>query len=272
MHEQSDQYYLAFARDLAIEAGNMAEKQFRNSHGWLKGDSSWVTQTDVDIQAMLEEAIKNRFPDHHFLGEEEQKGEKSTSGEGFLWVVDPIDGTDSFATGLPVWGISIALLRDGDPLVGVFYQPITRELYCSTTLGDPSLVFQPGRAGESVRAIHVAISPTFDGRSALFIPSDFQRYFNSDFKGKHRSLGSVAAHVAAVARGAGVGAIFNCHLWDIAAVELILRQAGGGFFNLETEEPLYGRDYANASQLPWTIAAGSKENFLKLKSSLTLRS
>lgn len=115
---------LAFAEDLADTARPLAMHSFRTALDIVsKADASPVTQADRAIEALLRARIEARFPEHGIFGEE--MGVKP--GQGPVWVVDPIDGTKSFVTGLPLFGTLIALVDEGRPLVGVIDMPALGE-------------------------------------------------------------------------------------------------------------------------------------------------
>lgn len=267
----SDDYCLAFAEKLALRAGRYAVTQFRHVDAWQKDNATFVTQADVDIQTDIERAIFERFPDHAVLGEERTKNAKPTGEEPVVWVVDPIDGTESYLNGLPIWGISIALFVGGKPRVGVFHLPLLGETYSATRDGEAMLTLHAPQGETEARAIHVNPDPTINGRSVLFVPSDFHRHFTSLFPGKQRSLGSIAAHACIVARGAAQGAVMNPYLWDVAAVGLILERAGGRLLNLESGEPMEMGRYLNGSRMPFCLAAANITSHAKFKPLLTRR-
>ena len=117
--------YLAFASELAEAARGVILPYFRNA-GLVeaKGDGSPVTAADRGAEALLRERIADRFPQHGIVGEEfgaEQEGAE------FVWVIDPIDGTGAFVSGLPTFGTLIGLLQEGRPLLGVLEQPVLGE-------------------------------------------------------------------------------------------------------------------------------------------------
>lgn len=117
---------LAFAEALAREAGLMALQAFGGVQAvdW-KPDDSPVTATDRAIEALLRRAIQARYPQHAILGEEE--GGAEAPDPGLCWILDPIDGTRSFARGIPVFGIQIALAWQGKPVLGVIHLPALGE-------------------------------------------------------------------------------------------------------------------------------------------------
>lgn len=97
-----------------------------------KPDRSLVTKADRDAESALREKINATFPDHGIIGEE--WGTERENAE-FVWTVDPIDGTISFATGVPLFGTLIGLLHKGEPVLGLIHQPILRQLCIGTDEG-----------------------------------------------------------------------------------------------------------------------------------------
>jgi inositol-phosphate phosphatase/L-galactose 1-phosphate phosphatase/histidinol-phosphatase len=112
-----------------------------------KNDASPVTVADKNAETAMRTLVKRRYPSHAIFGEEhgiELGLEKSDDKKHeYLWVFDPIDGTKSFITGKPLWGTLIALLRDGEPVLGVLEQPVLKERWIgckgtqTTFNGDP---------------------------------------------------------------------------------------------------------------------------------------
>jgi histidinol-phosphatase len=120
-----------------------------------------VTAADRDAEAAMRRLIKTEFPDHGIVGEE--FGAERDRAD-FVWVIDPIDGTRSFISGLPVWGTLIGLLKDGEPLIGMMAQPFTRERF----VGDGSRAWYRGPGGDSDLAARPC--PSVD-RATLFTTS-----------------------------------------------------------------------------------------------------
>jgi len=121
----------AFALTLAHDVRPLSRRHFRQPLGiTLKADASPVTCADREVEAALRQAIRERYPEHGLLGEEEG----GRIAEGWTWVVDPIDGTKSFICGVPLYGTLIALLQEGRPVLGVIDMPALDECW----VGDPS--------------------------------------------------------------------------------------------------------------------------------------
>ena len=117
--------YLEFAKDIAYQAGKIMLKYFNQNNGAsYKGDKTIVTLADKEINSYLIKKVKEQYPEHSVDGEEEQFGQSN-----FVWVCDPVDGTAMYARHIPVAVFSLALVIDGVPNVGVVYDPFTDSLY-----------------------------------------------------------------------------------------------------------------------------------------------
>ncbi len=222
----------AYAADLARQAGVLAREGFQRFDIGLKDDGTEVTETDAAVEGFIRQQIAERFPDDLFLGEETSQAEEFTAlagtGAGRVWVVDPIDGTASFARGLPVWGVSIAVFEAGAVIAGCFHNPLTGEMFA--TCAD-------GGAVSGARALRCAGKAALDRDDLMLVLSRFHSRFRTDFPGKTRSLGSTAAHLCYLASGAA-SAMFvtGAGLWDIAAGYEIARRAGACFRYLDGRE------------------------------------
>jgi len=131
--------YRTFIQELARESGDFIRPLYR--HGSVavefKADQSPVTEADRGAEELMRARIAQRFPQHGIIGEE--FGSERADAE-FVWVLDPVDGTKSFITGVPLWGTLIALLHRGQPVLGCIHQPILNQLMLGdgreTTLND----------------------------------------------------------------------------------------------------------------------------------------
>ena len=118
------------AVELGEAAGPIALRYFRTPldvHNKLaEGGFDPVTRADREVEAFIRDAIAQRFPDHAILGEEHGRRPGAAAWE---WVIDPIDGTRSFISGSPAWGILIGLMHEQRPLAGVVHVPYLRETF-----------------------------------------------------------------------------------------------------------------------------------------------
>jgi histidinol phosphatase-like enzyme (inositol monophosphatase family) len=115
--------WLDFACRLAQESGAiLREAATVRPDVELKPDRSFVTALDARIERRMREMLADRFPGHGIIGEEEAPADGDAD---LVWVLDPIDGTAAFIAGLPVYGTLIALMREGEPILGIVDHPIT---------------------------------------------------------------------------------------------------------------------------------------------------
>jgi myo-inositol-1(or 4)-monophosphatase len=146
--------FAAFVDRLATVSGEAILPFFRTSLGVENkggtGAFDPVTAADRAAETAMRTLIRESFPDHGIVGEE--FGNERTEAE-YVWVLDPIDGTKSFITGMPAWGTLIALTRAGEPVYGMMHQPFTREHFT----GDSNSARYRGPAGD--RALHVRRCP-----------------------------------------------------------------------------------------------------------------
>ncbi len=136
---------LDFMHVLADAAAAETLPRFRNGTAVankLEGGFDPVTEADQAAEAAIRQHIKAHFPDHGIMGEE--YGSEGLERE-YVWVIDPIDGTRAFISGLPVWGTLIGLYRDGRACLGLMDQPFTGERYVAD--GEGSHYRGPGRQG-----------------------------------------------------------------------------------------------------------------------------
>jgi myo-inositol-1(or 4)-monophosphatase len=142
--------FAVFVERLAAASGDAILPFFRTSLGvenkGVAGNFDPVTAADRAAETAMRTLIRENFPDHGIIGEE--FGNERTDAE-YVWVLDPIDGTKSFITGMPAWGTLIALTRGGEPVYGMMHQPFTRERFT----GDSRSARYNGPTGE--RALRV---------------------------------------------------------------------------------------------------------------------
>lgn len=198
---------------VAREAGNLALSYFGHTTGTLKPDSSWVTEADLAVEAFVREAIQSAHPDDTIIGEETPIDPVDPSRR--VWAIDPIDGTRAFNHGFPVWGVSIGLLEDGKPEAGAIVLPALNDLYHA----DGKNAFLNG-------ALLRLPTASIDTNAVLLVSEDAYRAQSITYPGTLLSLGSAAAHLCYVARGAAVGAMDQACLWDYAAAAAILQSVG----------------------------------------------
>ena len=240
---------LDFLIALAQEAGEIARRWFRHTTVEMKGDATPVTQADREVEAFLTAELRRAYPDYGILGEE---GADLDEHARFRWVLDPIDGTNAFAAGLPVWGISIGLMEGIKPLAGVVYLPAVNDLF-AVGLEGPAML-----NGRPIRVIEDGpITP----QSIIMSAADGHLRWDIRFPGKVRAFGSCTAHFCYVAAGSALAGL-NTHtaIWDIAAALPILERAGGRA-ELFGGGPLPMESAARGEKIPEPILFGSPAYF-----------
>ncbi len=220
---------LAFALDLAARAGIVLMDHYERleqiNH---KSARDVVTEADHLSEALILEAIRARYPDDAILAEETGehraiKGEAPTSGRGRVWIVDPLDGTVNYANGLPVFCVSIGLVIDGVPAVGVILDPTRADVFAATADGPSTLNGRPVRASEKEKLSDYVISMALNGRAATSRARHVRKAIRIS-----RNMGSAALALAYVANGRFDAFIQQGGLssWDVAAAGLIAERGG----------------------------------------------
>ncbi|MCB1152296.1 inositol monophosphatase [bacterium] len=227
--------------DAAREGGRLALSLRGDLDRQIKDDGSIVTNADLAVQELVVERLSKLFPDVGMIGEEE--GLRDLDGKDAIFAIDPIDGTDCYQRGYPHFGVSIGLIEGDTCTLGVFYNPVLEMMYAVDTGERPTL---NGRAFSI--AEEQANHKTQEG-PLLLAPSNFHRHFITDFRGKIRSLGSMAHHLCYVASGYATATLaMNTHIWDVVAGVALIQAAGGAFKTL-SGEPFDPRAYLHGGWL-----------------------
>lgn len=230
---------LEFALSLADAAETAIMPVFRKCTVSLKSDGTEVTEADKHAEDAMREIIGRHFPKHQVLGEEFGGSQEPTKES--LWVLDPIDGTTSFALGLPIFGTLIAYLENGEPQVGVIHFPAMGETVYAAKGGGCWFRVR-GETPQRVRASQTAsIAEAFVSAGGTK-PSDIQppetgrcTKLSSLIPGprKFRFISDCVQH-ALVAQGRIDAAIDpEMNPWDIAALIPCVEEAGGVISDLE---------------------------------------
>ena len=203
-----------------------------------KGPGDFVSNADLFTEKKLIEFIKKNRPNDAILSEE--CGEIPPQNESsYMWVIDPIDGTNNFLHAIPFFAISLALIRHKEVIAGVIYNPITNEIYYAekgqgaflmTPTGDVRLrVSGRKKLEESMVATNSYALRTVNGLIDKIINHPFC----------FRCVGSTALALAQVAAGQ-LDVFFDCrsHIWDLAAGYLLVQEAGGIVQNFDGKKDL----------------------------------
>jgi myo-inositol-1(or 4)-monophosphatase len=207
-------------------AGQRAMEEINFTKVSIKNGRELVTQADARCQEIIINRIKETYPDHGFIAEESAEGkilkQPPRGNERLWWVIDPIDGTNNFAHKLLLFTVSIAVVYEGEPIVGVVFEPATDSIFTAVKGGEAQLNSRRVTSGEEA----------MNGFSSIGLDSHFDKGVPNWAceimqRTKYRNLGSTALQLAHVARGSFVAAIASCpKLWDMAAGVLIADSAG----------------------------------------------
>ena len=219
---------LAFATDLAQQAGVILIDTYgRVATIDYKSKRDVVTDADYASERLIIEAIKGRYPDDAILAEEsgEHAGilRDDGSGNGRTWVIDPLDGTVNYANGIPFYCVSIGLVVDDVPSVGVVLDPARDDLYSAAVDGPACLGGEPVHASTKGTLSDYVVSLAVIGRGGLARERRIAPQIRI-----HRRMGSAALALAYVANGRFDAFVQNGGLspWDVAAAGLIAERAG----------------------------------------------
>ncbi|MGI9485787.1 MAG: inositol monophosphatase family protein [Geminicoccaceae bacterium] len=190
-----------------------------------KGMQDLVSLADRQTEDVIRAGLSQAFPDDAIIGEE--GGTEAAAAAGPLWIIDPIDGTMNFLRGVPYWSVAVALVVDGQLMMGITYDPVHDELYTARRGGG---AFRNGQA--------IRVSGTDDPRHAV-IGATFSFKMSVDAYGSllttilkagsdHRRLGSTALMMAHVSDGRlDACATLMCNSWDVIGGLMLVEEAGG---------------------------------------------
>lgn len=208
-----------FAMDSIIELGKESLSYYGKGRDSVKFDEDLVTEAELHLANAFEGLLKARFPEHQIFEQSKIADDYTHDEKRYLWIFDPIDGVDNFQSGIPIWGISIALLENFWPVFGAFHMPATGDLFHARA---------DGKAYRGNDEIAIPTRNTVDDESILLTYSRFHLNYTSEFPGKIRDLGCTSAHICYVATGRADAAIIaNESYQDLAAARIIIEAAGG---------------------------------------------
>ena len=209
-------------RDAAREAGEIARRFFRSGQEtaarvWFKDGNSPVTEADIAVDNFLKGRLLTLVPKAQWLSEE-TVDDPARLGHPLVWIVDPIDGTRAFAAGHPDWSVSIGLVRAGQPVLGIVHAPTHNRLYEATQGGGAYCNGKP-----------IAVSATDEPLRVAGPRPLIERFERRNGPVVHLpKVPSLALRLVRVADGSidlGLVSAKSAD-WDIAAADLILREAG----------------------------------------------
>ena len=225
----NDEKILRTAQEAAFQAGKYLKENYkpdRRPEIEFKGDIDLVTEKDRESQKIIYRILKENFPGHSILGEEDLNVEKDKE---LLWLLDPLDGTTNFAHSLPMFSVSIAFLVEGKTRAGVVYVPLLDEMFYAVKGGGAFLnkkkitVSKERDLGKSL----LATGFPYDRRVSKVNNVDHFNKFIVKARGIRR-MGSAAIDLSYTAAGRFDGFWeIKLNPWDTAAAFLFVEEAGG---------------------------------------------
>jgi len=258
MRQPDTRQYLQAGLAAVLEAGPIALEYFRKRitvEDKRQGDYyDPVTEADRRIEALIRQRLLQAFPDHRIAGEEH-----GTVGEGSTyWIIDPIDGTRSFISGMPTWGILLGLVVEDRPLVGIMHQPFTGETWFADPEGGARLRIGSTESPLRTRAdADLADAVLYSTHPTMFQqPELLERYRRLSSRCRLQRWGGDCYAFALVAQGS-IDLMVDSSLmpYDILPLVPIIEGAGGVVTDLSGGTPLDGGTVVAAANATLHAAA-----------------
>ena len=226
---------LDYAVKLAHRAGQHTAKYFATAIAVeTKSDQSPVTIADRETEQLCRQQINQDWPRHGIIGEE--FGTTPDQGSGYTWVIDPIDGTKSFISGLPLYTVLLALLQDGQPILGVIHQPILQETVFAAVGQGCFYNNAPTRIRPCTQLADAWMMCTDPTHLLKSQPVAAPRLFDS--VKISRSWGDGYGYLMLASGRADLMIDPAMNLWDVACLRPIIEEAGGVLTDLQGQRAL----------------------------------
>ena len=235
--------YKKFVKSVTAESGEIIKKYFRTNISIdTKEDNTQVTIADRATEELIRKRIEKEFPEHGIIGEE--FGTTNENAE-YKWVLDPIDGTISFLCGTITFGTLISLLKNGEPILGVFHQPILDELL----IGDNNIT--------QLNDINVKVKDINNISDAILLTTDHLSFEEFQDLGKfenlirkvklYRQWGDCYGYYLLASGFAHIMIDPIMSYWDTMALVPIINGAGGIITDYQGNDPVKGESIIAAS-------------------------
>ncbi|WP_234571944.1 histidinol-phosphatase [Rhodohalobacter sp. 614A] len=223
------------AVEFAKAGGKSTLNYFKKSFDLeFKSDDTPVTNADRNAEKIIREMIHKHFPDHGIIGEEFGRENENSD---VVWVLDPIDGTQSFIHGIPFYTTLIGILIKGRPEVGIIYAPALDEIASAAT-----------GLGCTLNGSEIHVRKCDELSKATFLTTDVTTYGEHGFQKPldsllestriHRTWGDAYGHLMVAAGRADIMIDPILSIWDAAALLPIIKEAGGSFSDVHGEETI----------------------------------
>ena len=237
--------FLKIAKQAALEAGEIIKKYSgKTTQKNIKHEdiSDFATEADLEAEKKIVAILSTAFPNHNILAEENTRIDNKSE---YTWVIDPLDGTFSFSVGIPYYSVSIGLLKDNKPFMGVIYNISMNQL---------SWAEKDKGAYQNGERIYVSGREKLEG-SAVSLELGHRQKRSEKINryilplilkiGYPYSFGSAVATLGTLACGILDAYIVEAWIWDLAAGAIIIKEAGGKVTDLEGKEPDWSKERLN---------------------------
>jgi myo-inositol-1(or 4)-monophosphatase len=251
---------LVFARDQAARTARQLKNGSGHAAASLKRDGTVLTESDIESDRRLGAAIRARYPEHGVLSEE---SDLVFRGHEWCWVIDPIDGTTNYARGFPIWGVLMALLHRGQPVLGVADFPMLGEQYWAARGRGAWLNGEPIRAATLDRDENGRPRPE---KTHLFACCTRTLRFGAPaVPMKVRVPGNTGYDLAMIAKGTCIGSLdMAVHVWDVAALWPITHEAGAILMSESVDDVFPLREGTNYGAVQFSLLAACCADFQPL--------
>ena len=240
-----------FAMDVIHQVGEKALAFYGKGESRTKFDEQLVTEAELQLSGFFERQLTDRFPDHHLFKDTFESTQYTHEGDRYLWVFDPLDGVANFQAGIPIWAVTLSLIENFWPVLGVVFMPATGDLFHALAGKQAYWGNQP---------IRISNIDTINDESLLLTYSRFHQHYRPVFPGKIRALGCTSAHICYVAMGRADAAIVSHESFqDLAAARVIVESAGGKLGRMDGSE-FFLEDYFNGERIEGHLLASAPDH------------
>ncbi len=248
-----------FAMDAIRSAGQEALPHYGKGRADLKFDEELVTEAELKLSEFFQSRLNAYFPEHRIFLNNHESVDYTHEKKRYLWVFDALDGVANFQAGIPVWGMSLALLENFWPVFGAFFMPVTGDIFHAQAEKNAFWGERKMKAGHSAE---------INDESVLLTYARFHKHYSCTFPGKVRSLGCTAAHICYVAAGRAEAAVFTGETYqNLAAVRVITEAAGIKLYQMDGQE-FFLNEHLDGSKIGETLLAVSPDNLENIQQCL----
>lgn len=230
--------FISFVSTLVEKSGEIIKRSYLDSKidVEFKADATPVTQVDREVEELMRGLIRNTYPEHGVIGEE--YGEENACAE-FVWTLDPIDGTVSFANGCPLFGTLIGLLYQNQPLLGAIHQPLFNKL----CIGDGKRTFVDGRPVQLRSVSRLADATLLTTDIAGIRRTRYKESFDLllDRTQLFRTWGDCYGYSLVASGKADIMLDLDMRIWDIVPLVPVISGANGIITGWSGDDALHGK-------------------------------